>query len=206
MRILDITAASLGLVFLSPLFLGLALAIKLSSRGPVFYRALRIGKAGQPFQLYKFRSMQQDADKLGPGITAADDHRITPLGRFLRRTKLDELPQLINVVRGEMNLVGPRPEDPRYVRLYTPEQRRVLLVRPGITGAASLTYRHEAQLLAGPNRESIYRYQIMPAKLEIDLEYLSHRTLWSDLRLILCSLATIWAACSGWWAVPPENG
>jgi len=128
--------------------------------------------------------MVADADKRGPGITATGDSRVTPVGRFLRRTKIDELPQLINVLRGDMSLVGPRPEDPRYVARYTPEQRRVLAVRPGITSAASLTYRHEEQLLSGEDWETVYRTQVMPEKLAIDLAYLQRRTLWSDLVLV----------------------
>ena len=129
MRVLDLNISVLGLIFLSPLFLLLAMVIKLTSPGPIFYRARRVGKDGQLFYLYKFRSMRVDADKQGPGITAANDARITAVGRFLRRTKLDELPQLINVLKGEMSLVGPRPEDPRYVALYTLEQRQVLRAR-----------------------------------------------------------------------------
>ena len=171
-RIFDLLAAFGGLLFLSPLFVLVAFAIKLDSRGPIFYRARRIGKDGIPFPLYKFRRMVSDADKQGPGITATGDSRITRVGRFLRRTKIDELPQLINVLSGDMSLVGPRPEDPRYVTLYTPEQRRVLAVRPGITSAASLAYRHEEQLLAGADWETVYREEVLPAKLAIDLEYL----------------------------------
>lgn len=185
MRLIDLTAATLGLLLLSPLLLLLALLVKLTSPGPVFYRATRIGRGGQPFRLYKFRTMQAGADKAGPAITAGGDPRVTPLGRLLRRTKLDELPQLINVLRGQMSLVGPRPEDPRYVALYTPDQRRVLEVRPGITSAASLAYRHEEQLLAGQNWETVYRHQVMPAKLALDLAYLARRTVWSDLLLII---------------------
>lgn len=117
--------------------------------------------------------------------------RITPVDRWLRRTKLDELPQLLNVLIGEMSLVGPRPEDPRYVALYTPEQRRVLRARPGITGAASLAYRHEEQMLAGPDWEIVYRTQVLPAKLTIDLNYLSRRSLRTDLRLILRTIAAM---------------
>lgn len=184
-RLIDATAALAGLIVLSSLFLALAVAIKLDSPGPVFYKARRVGRGGQEFRLYKFRSMVIDADRLGPGITAVGDQRVTKVGRFLRRTKLDELPQLINVLKGDMSLVGPRPEDPRYVALYTPEQRAVLAARPGITSAASLTYRHEEQLLSGPDWEAIYCTEVMPAKLAIDLEYLSRRTLASDLGLVL---------------------
>jgi lipopolysaccharide/colanic/teichoic acid biosynthesis glycosyltransferase len=184
MRIIDAAASGIGLIVLSPLFLLIALAIKLTSPGPVFYRSTRVGRDGAPFRITKFRSMVSDADKRGPGITAAGDPRITPVGRLLRRTKLDELPQLINVLKGEMSLVGPRPEDPRYVALYTDEQRQVLRVRPGITSAASLAYRHEEQILSGVDWETQYRQQVMPAKLALDLEYLSRRTVASDLALI----------------------
>ncbi|MGB0383214.1 MAG: sugar transferase [Ardenticatenaceae bacterium] len=184
-RLFDLTVATLGLGLLSFFLALIALAIKLYDGGPIFYRAKRVGKNGQIFGLYKFRTMVVNADKLGPGITANGDRRITPLGRFLRRTKLDELPQLLNVVRGQMSLVGPRPEDPRYVALYTPEQRQVLSVRPGITSAASLTYRHEEQLLDGEDWQTTYRNKVMPAKLAIDLAYLECRTFWSDLELIM---------------------
>jgi len=184
-RGLDLIASSIGLVILAPVFLVIGLAVKLTSAGLVFYRAERVGQGGHLFKLYKFRSMYRDADRQGPGITAKDDQRITPVGRFLRRTKLDELPQLINVLRGEMSLVGPRPEDPRYVALYTPLQRQVLDVRPGITSPASLRYRAEETLLKGEDWETIYVKQILPDKLAIDLAYVRQRTLWNDLALIL---------------------
>ena len=184
-RLVDVTAATAGLVVLSPLFLIIAVSIKRDSPGPVFYRARRVGKDGHEFRLYKFRSMVAGADRQGPGITAAGDSRVTKVGRFLRRTKLDELPQLINVLIGDMSLVGPRPEDPRYVALYTQEQRQVLAVRPGITSAASLTYRDESTLLSGEDWERRYIQKIMPHKLAIDLDYQARRTLASDLNLIL---------------------
>jgi lipopolysaccharide/colanic/teichoic acid biosynthesis glycosyltransferase len=183
-RLLDVLASLVGLLLLSPLFLLLAILIRLDSAGPIFYRAQRVGKDGVLFYLYKFRSMKDGADKQGPGITAAGDSRVTRIGRFLRRTKLDELPQLINVLKGEMSLVGPRPEDPRYVALYTPEQRRVLAVRPGITSAASLQYRHEEEMLSGMDWETIYCQEVMPAKIALDLAYLQMRTVWTDFRLV----------------------
>lgn len=185
------TTAGLGLILLSPLFLLVALAIRLDTPGPVFFRARRIGQGGAPFSLYKFRSMVSGADKRGPGITATGDPRITRVGRFLRRTKIDELPQLINVFKGDMSLVGPRPEDPRYVALYTPEQRRVLEARPGITSAASLAYRHEEQMLCGEDWETIYRTRVLPDKLAIDLAYLERRTLGSDLKLVLRTIRAV---------------
>ncbi len=192
-RVLDIVASLVGLIMLSPLFICLAALIKLDSPGPVFYRALRVGKDGKLFYLYKFRSMVVDAERSGPKITTRGDARVTRVGRFLRRSKLDELPQLINVLKGDMSLVGPRPEDPRYVALYTTEQLRVLTVRPGITSAASLAYRDEEQLLTGENWETVYREEVLPHKLAIDLAYLEQRTLLSDLKLILKTIAAMFA-------------
>ena len=184
-RILDLATSAFGLIVLSPLFIALALIIRLYDGGTVFYRAPRIGKNGVPFRLFKFRSMVVNADRTGQVVTTNGDSRITPIGRFLRRTKIDELPQLLNVLKGEMSLVGPRPESPKYVGLYTPAQRAVLQVLPGITSAASLTFRHEEQLLSGDNWEDVYRNEVLPAKLAIDLNYLSQRTLMSDVGLIL---------------------
>jgi lipopolysaccharide/colanic/teichoic acid biosynthesis glycosyltransferase len=165
--------------------------VRWDSPGPVFHRGVRVGKDGVHFRLYKFRSMRVDAGGNGPAITAAGDPRITRSGAFLRRTKLDELPQLLNVLRGEMSLVGPRPEDPRYVALYTAEQRRVLRVRPGITGAASVAYRREENLLTGPDWEQVYCNQVLPAKLAIDLAWLDRRTLAGDLLLLLRTVAAV---------------
>jgi lipopolysaccharide/colanic/teichoic acid biosynthesis glycosyltransferase len=181
----DLIASGIGLLMLSPVFLIIGLAVKITSAGPVFHRAERVGQDGHLFKLYKFRSMVLDADRRGPGITAKDDPRVTRVGRFLRRTKLDELPQLINILQGEMSLVGPRPEDPRYVALYTPQQRQVLVVRPGITSPASLHYREEETLLSGEDWETTYVKEILPHKLAIDLAYLRRRTFWTDLILIL---------------------
>jgi lipopolysaccharide/colanic/teichoic acid biosynthesis glycosyltransferase len=190
-RLMDVVGAAAGLLALAPVFLVVAVAIKLSDGGPVFYRANRVGRNGRPFQLYKFRSMRVGADRQGPGITVGGDARVTRVGRVLRRTKLDELPQLLNVLTGEMSLVGPRPEDARYVALYSEAQRRVLSVPPGITGAASLEYRDEESLLAGPDWEQVYRNEVMPAKLRIELEYLEHRSSWSDLGLIVRTVAAL---------------
>lgn len=184
-RQIDMIIAMLGLLILSPLWLMIAVCLVIDSPGPLFYPAKRVGKDGKIFHLYKFRSMVVNADRHGPAITAAGDARVTRVGRILRKTKLDELPQLLNVLRGEMSLVGPRPEDPRYVAIYTAEQRQILRVAPGITSAASLAFRHEEQLLAGGDWETVYRTQVLPSKLAIDLEYLAHRTLLSDLFLIL---------------------
>ena len=146
-RMLDVAASLVGLFALSPLFVVIALLVKSTSAGPALYRHQRMGRGGRSFGVLKFRTMCQDADQIGPAITTAADSRITPLGRHLRRLKLDELPQLWNVLIGEMSLVGPRPEAPGYVQLYSPEQRQVLSVRPGITDTASIAYRREEELL-----------------------------------------------------------
>lgn len=184
-RAFDVLASGIGLIILSPLFIFITIAVRLNSKGPVFYRARRVGQHGKEFRLYKFRSMVADADQKGPGITCAQDSRITSVGRVLRRTKLDELPQLINVLRGDMSLVGPRPEDPCYVELYTPEQRAILRYRPGITSMASFTYRNEEQLLSGPSWEQRYINDVMPAKLMLDLDYAQRANLFTDIWLIL---------------------
>lgn len=187
----DFVVSASALLVLSVPFMLIGLIVRLSSPGPVFYKATRVGRDGKLFKVYKFRSMVVNADKLGPRVTGADDPRITRIGRFLRNTKLDELPQLINVLRGEMSLVGPRPEDPSYVKLYTPEQRAVLSVRPGITGAASVTYRHEEALLAGADREHRYIQEIMPSKLAIDLEYVRNVSLARDIKIITETLLAL---------------
>lgn len=184
-RWFDLGVAVLALVALSPLFALIALLIMLDSPGPVLYRGLRAGKHGMPFYIFKFRTMIAGAARRGSGITTRNDPRITRVGRWLRRSKLDELPQLLNVVRGEMTLVGPRPEDPWYVERYSLQQRQVLQVPPGITGPASVAFRHEERMLAGADWQSIYLNRVMPRKLALELDYLHHRTFRSDLRLIV---------------------
>jgi len=188
-RLVDVAASVAGLIVLSPLLVAVAIAVKLSSRGPVLHRGERVGRGGALFTLYKFRSMRVGA--AGPAITAANDARVTAVGRFLRRTKLDELPQLINVLFGDMSLVGPRPEAPRYVALYDDEQRRILDARPGMTSPASLQYRDEEAQLVGEEWERHYVETIMPAKLRIDLDYLARRTVVSDLRVIAGTIAAL---------------
>ena len=183
-RVFDFIVAWLGLIILSPLFAVVAILIKLDSPGSVFFQGPRVGKAGRPFKIVKFRTMVQNASRLGPGITLSGDPRVTRIGRWLRRTKIDELPQLWNVVCGQMSLVGPRPEDPRYVALYTDEQRRILSVRPGITSPASIQFRHEEALLPVGDVDA-YVQSLMPAKLQMDLEYLDHRTFFSDFYVLL---------------------
>ena len=200
-RTIDFLISSIAVAALAPVFFIIGLMVKLDSRGPIFYRARRVGKDGKLFAVYKFRSMVVDADRSGPGITAAGDTRITAMGRFLRKTKLDELPQLLNVVKGDMSLVGPRPEDPNYVELYSAAQREILAVRPGITSAASLRYRHEEELLAGPDWEQVYRSKVLPEKLAIDLAYEKDRTLLRDLKLVL---RTVLSMLDREPATPPE--
>jgi lipopolysaccharide/colanic/teichoic acid biosynthesis glycosyltransferase len=190
-RALDLLISLLGLVLLSPLLLLLAMWVKLDSRGPVLYRGTRVGKGGRTFEMYKFRTMVLEADRLGPAVSFKDDPRITRAGRFLRGTKLDELPQLLNVLKGEMSLVGPRPEDPSYVALYSPEQRRVLSVKPGITGPTQLEYRDEASMLDGESIDDDYVSRIMPQKLKLDLEYVSKCSLSGDLRILCQTVSTI---------------
>lgn len=187
-RALDRVASGIGLTVLAVPGAALALWIKLDSPGPVFFKGLRIGRNAQPFYIYKFRTMIADAAARGAGITVRDDPRITRAGRFLRRTKLDELPQLWNVWRGEMSLVGPRPEDPRYLCYYDPVQRGVLAVPPGITGVASLAFRDEQALLSGPEWDRTYVDLILPKKLDLELDYLERRTFWSDLRILAGTL------------------
>ena len=189
-RAFDIVCAALGLLVLSPVLLMCALLVGLTSPGGVLFRQERVGKDGVPFTIYKFRSMRKD--NAGLKISTSSDSRITPVGRVLRKTKLDELPQLWNVLKGDMSFVGPRPEVREYTDLYTPEQRQVLLVRPGITGLASIRYRNENDLLSAstdPNRT--YIEEVMPAKLALDLEYIPRACVSYDVRLILETLVTV---------------
>lgn len=191
-RIFDITVSLTLIILLSPLLIAIAAIIRMTSAGPVLYRAKRVGQNQRLFTLYKFRSMVAGAESSGPGITVSDDARITPVGRLLRRYKLDELPQLFNVLRGDMSLVGPRPEDPRYVALYTPEQLQILTVRPGITSPASLQFRHEQHMLMGADWERAYIQQIMPAKLQIDLDYMKTANLGRDVGILVRTLFLFW--------------
>ena len=182
-RLFDVTAAGFGLLLCLPLFAGIALTILLTDGPPVFFRQERVGRGGQTFRLWKFRTMR--AGSSGRQITVGADSRITPIGAFLRRHKLDELPQLLNVLRGDMSLVGPRPEVPAYVSRYSPAQRRVLAYAPGVTDPASLAYRDEASLLASvPDPERYYVEVVMPEKIRLNLEYAEKATLLSDIRII----------------------
>jgi lipopolysaccharide/colanic/teichoic acid biosynthesis glycosyltransferase len=191
-RTLDLALSGLGLVLAGPLLLVIAVLVKITSSGPALYRHQRVGLEGQLFDVLKFRTMVRDADKVGPAVTSATDSRITPFGRWLRCLKLDELPQLWNVLMGDMSLVGPRPEVPHYVESYSPAQRRVLSVRPGITDVASIAYRHEEQLLTGlADLDRYYREVILPDKLNLNLAYLDRMSLLYDLSLLLRTTTAI---------------
>lgn len=190
-RAFDLLLAGFGLLLLSPLMLLIAVGVRLDSPGPVFFRQERVGRAGRLFRIHKFRTMRADA--AGPQITVGDDLRITRVGRLLRRTKLDELPQLIDVLAGTMSLVGPRPEVPRYVALYPPATReKVLSVQPGITDIASIEFRSEAELLArAEDPERAYVEVVMPRKLALAEAYVEQASLATDLRLIARTLYTL---------------
>lgn len=191
-RLFDIVIALTALVLLSPLLFAFALAVALTSPGGAFFRQVRVGRGGKEFRLLKFRSMRPGSELLGQLTIGGRDTRITSVGYFLRKTKLDELPQLINVLFGDMSIVGPRPEVPRYVALYTPEQRSVLSVRPGITGMASMDYVDENEMLAkAADPERAYIEEVMPAKLALDLRYVSERSMALDLHIILATVKLI---------------
>ena len=193
-RLFDLLLAAAGLLLLSPLLLAIAVAIRLDTPGPALFRQQRVGRGGRPFRIHKFRTMVADAPARGPGLTIGDDARITRAGRFLRAKRLDELPQLIDVLRGDMSLVGPRPELPRYVAHYPAALReRVLAVRPGITDPSSLAYLDEAERLAAaadPERE--YVEVILPAKLAAAADYADRASLVTDLGVIWRTLRAIW--------------
>ena len=189
-RLFDLSASLVGLVVLAPLWVVIGAAIKLQSRGPVFFRQERVGRGGVPFRLWKFRTMVVDAERLGGALTVGDDPRITAVGRVLRGLKLDELPQLLNILAGEMSLVGPRPEMARYVARYTEGERRVLDLVPGVTDPASLEYRDEAAILAArPDPEKAYVEEIVPHKIRLNLEYAGRATRRSDVAIILRTIA-----------------
>ncbi len=191
-RLFDLALAGFGLVLLSPLLFVLALWVKLDSPGPVFYRGLRAGLAGKPFRIFKLRSMVEDAEFLGGAETPTDDPRITRAGALLRRFKLDELPQLINVVVGDMSLVGPRPEVMEEIVHYNEEEKIVLSVRPGITDWASLKFHHEGEILKGtPNPHQTYHEKIRPEKLHLQIQYVRNNSLVTDVKIIFRTLRVI---------------
>ena len=193
-RTFDIMASGLGLLVLSPLLIVVAILIKLTSRGPVLFRHERVGRSFRPFLMYKFRTMVPDAPRLGGPLTSGDDPRITRVGRLLRKTKLDELPQLFNVLRGDMSLVGPRPEVRRYVEMYRKDYQEILKARPGITDLASLKYRHESEVLGrAANTEEEYIKNILPEKIRLNKEYLESSSLLYALGLIARTFGALFA-------------
>lgn len=191
-RLFDIVSSLLVLIIFSPVFLIISLIIAIGSKGGVFYKQERIGRNGKPFLLYKFRSMRPNSDKASLITVGGRDSRITREGYFLRKYKLDELPQLINILKGEMSVVGPRPEVKKYVDLYTEEQRKVLSVRPGLTDWASLYYIDENELLGkSSDPEKTYINEIMPAKLELNMKYIQEAGLLTDLEIIFKTIFKI---------------
>ena len=190
-RLFDVCIAASVLVIAAPLMVLIAALIKATSPGPAIYSAVRVGRYGTRFRILKFRTMVVDADQRGPHVTRLRDERITQVGRVVRHWKLDELPQMLNVLRGEMSIVGPRPEDPRFVAHYTRDQLRILSAKPGVTSAASIQYRHEERLLADSDSESRYVDDILPAKIALDMESVDRPGLWRDIGIVLKTVAAI---------------
>ena len=191
-RFFDMTVAAVGLLLLSPLLVVVALLVRLTSRGPVFFRQERMGRAFRPFGIYKFRSMVQDAPKKGSLVTFGADPRITRVGHFLRAAKIDELPQLINVLMGDMSLVGPRPEVRKYAEMFREDFAEILRVRPGITDPASIKYRNEAEILGrSENPEKEYIEQVLPEKIRLAKEYAQNPSLWLDFVIILKTIHVV---------------
>jgi len=191
-RIMDFCISAAGLLFLSPVLFFIAWKIKSQDGGPVFYRGVRVGLHGKPFRIYKFRTMVVNADKIGGPSTADDDPRITGVGKFLRKNKLDELPQLINVFKGEMSIVGPRPEVKQYVDMFSEDEKAILTVRPGITDWASIWNSDEGAVLAGSSdSEKTYMEHIRPEKIRLQLKYVREHSLWVDVQIIFKTILTI---------------
>lgn len=190
-RIFDIILSLFGLIILLPFMLIIAIFIKLDTKGPIFFKQLRVTKNGREFKIFKYRTMKVGSDKYSQ-ITIGEDSRITKVGSFLRRYKLDEIPQLINVLIGDMSLVGPRPEVPKYVALYTDEQKEILKARAGITDYASIEFSNENDLLASEeNPEKAYIEKIMPKKIELNKKYLSEISILTDIKIILLTIKKI---------------
>ena len=198
-RLFDIVFSLLGLLLLFPLFIFIIVKIKLDSEGPVLYKSRRIGRFGKPVGIYKFRTMYIDADKMSSSPSAGDDdQRITEFGRFLRSYKLNELPQLINVLKGDMSFVGPRPEVEQYVEIYTEVEKAILNVQPGITDYSSLKFHNEGDILSGsPDPDKTYEEEIRPEKLRLQLEYVRHHSFWIDLKILFKTLGMLIKTRSG---------
>ncbi len=191
-RLFDVAASAVILLILSPLMLLLALAVKLDSPGPVFYRQVRVGRYGRDFRIFKFRTMVQDADQIGPPLTMGQDPRVTRVGRMIRRCRLDEFSQLLNVLGGSMSLVGPRPEVRRYVDAYAPEYLATLLIRPGVTAPSSIAFKDEEKILrSSEDPERVYVEQILPPKMALNLKYLREISLPGDIKILFQTVAAV---------------
>lgn len=189
-RISDIVFSAVGLFILSPVVCFVAIMIKMFAKGPVILKQTRVGLFGKEFAVCKFRTMVVNADKLGSSVTMGRDPRITPIGRILRKTKLDELPQLFNVLKGDMSLVGPRPDVPEIIAKYTPEMRRVLEIKPGITSLATLHFKNEEELLAKvPDPDAFYEKTLVPLKVRLAMEHVDRKSFWFDLKILI---QTVW--------------
>ena len=194
-RAFDVIASVLGLVLLAPITVACAVWIRIDSPGPVFFRQLRVGRYGVLFRIHKFRTMSENAERLGDQLTTANDARVTASGKVLRRWKIDELPQLLDVLLGAMSIVGPRPEVPKFVAYYPDDVREVVLsVRPGITDLASVHFRDESALLDGSENAEFYTREILPLKLRYYTDYVNHRSFWGDMRIIMLTLAALLGA------------
>jgi lipopolysaccharide/colanic/teichoic acid biosynthesis glycosyltransferase len=203
-RFVDVVLSAVGLLLLSPLFLLLALVIKLDSRGPVFYRGVRVGRHGRPFEIYKFRSMVADAERKGAASTSTTDLRVTCSGRFIRKFKFDEFSQLINVFLGDMSLVGPRPEVKKFVDRYTPEEKVILTVRPGITDWSSIKFHNEGEIIEAsgiPDADEAYEKLIRPEKLRLQIKYVKERNLWVDIKIVVSTVLTLFSTRLGGGAI-----
>lgn len=199
-RFFDVLFSGVGLFILSPVFLLLAVAVKLNSSGPVFYRGVRVGRFGNSFKIYKFRSMVADAEKIGAASTSNTDMRVTSVGHFIRKFKFDEFSQLINVFLGDMSLVGPRPEVQKFVDMYTEEEKIILTVRPGITDWSSIKFHNEGDIIEASgiaDADEAYAKLIRPEKLRLQIKYVKERNLLIDIKIIVCTILTIFSTRSG---------
>ena len=192
-RPFDFISCLIGFIILLPVFIIIGLAVKLTSVGPIFFRGIRIGRLGKPFRIFKFRTMVPNAEEIGGPSTASDDSRLTKIGKFLKKYQLDELPQLLNVIKGEMSLVGPRPEVPMYIDIMTEEQKKIILsIRPGMTDLASLWDFHEGEVLKGSSDpEKTYMEKIRPEKIRLQMEYVKNRSFVLDLKIIFRTIIKV---------------
>ena len=199
-RSFDILVSAVGLIILSPFFILLSIAIKLDSPGPVFYRGVRVGRQGKPFRIFKFRSMVADAEKRGAASTSNSDMRVTRVGNLIRKFKLDEFSQFINVLIGDMSFVGPRPEVQKFVDLYTEEEKLILTLRPGITDWSSINFHNEGEIIEASgivDADEAYAQLIRPKKLLLQLKYARERNMWIDIKIIACTILTLFSTRMG---------